>query len=253
MPSLTSALSPISVQLDDILLDPNNPRFAELGQQLDAVPESRFAETRVQQQTFDRMKTPRFDVVELRDTIKNLGFLPMDRLVIRKWRAGSTRATKYVVVEGNRRVAALKWLIELHESGKETFNEDQLRNFTSLEVLLLDDETAPQNAKWILPGLRHVSGIKEWGPFQKARAVYELRESGSAPQVAAQSLGLSTRQANQLWRSYLALEQMRAFAFWTTSDFQPSAKKYARGVGLWYLNGLGIAQLAIRLQVPANT
>ncbi len=31
-----------------------------------------------------------------------------------------------------------------------------------------------------------------------------------SPQEVAQSLGLATRSANQLWRSYLALEQMRA-------------------------------------------
>ncbi len=41
-----------------------------------------------------------------------------------------------------------------------------------------------------------------------------------------------------------------ALAFWTTSDFQPSAKKYAKAVGLWYLNGIGLAQLALRLGVP---
>jgi hypothetical protein len=46
-----------------------------------------------------------------------------------------------------------------------------------------------------------VSGIKEWGAYQKAKAVFELRESGMTPQAAAQSLGLSTRNANQLWRS----------------------------------------------------
>jgi hypothetical protein len=58
--------------------------------------------------------------------------------------------------------------------------------------------------------LRHVSGIKEWGAYQKAKAVYVLRESGEYPRIVAQSLGLSTQAANQLWRSYLALEQMHA-------------------------------------------
>jgi hypothetical protein len=43
-----------------------------------------------------------------------------------------------------------------------------------------------------------------------------------------------------------------SLAFWTTSDFQPSAKRYARAVGLWYLNGTGLAQLAIRLGVSAS-
>ena len=105
---------------------------------------------------------------------------------------------------------ALRWLLELHDSGKETFSGEQLENFTSLQVLLLDDQIAPDNAKWILPGLRHVSGIKEWGAYQKARAVHTLREGGMHPQQVAQSLGLATRTANQLWRSYLALEQMGA-------------------------------------------
>jgi Restriction endonuclease len=31
------------------------------------------------------------------------------------------------------------------------------------------------------------------------------------------------------------------FAFWTTSDFDPSAKRYARELGLWYMDGLTLA------------
>lgn len=209
MSALSNLLKPFVTDLENLLLDPNNPRFAELGQKLDSVPEARFAEPKVQQQTYERMKTPRFDVAELRDTIRNLGFLPMDRIVVRPWKGGDVKSPKYVVIEGNRRTAALKWLIELQDSGRETFTSDQVKNFTHLEVLLLDDEGAPENSRLILPGLRHVSGIKEWGPYQKARAVHALRESGMSSQEAAQSIGLSTRAANQLWRSYLALEQMR--------------------------------------------
>jgi hypothetical protein len=40
-------------------------------------------------------------------------------------------------------VRALKWLIELYESGRETFTENQLNNFKSLQTLLLDEELAP--------------------------------------------------------------------------------------------------------------
>jgi hypothetical protein len=210
MPSIPELLTEIEMELQQILLDPNNPRFSELGQHLDAVPEHRFAEPRVQTQAYDRMKSGRFDVAELRDTIKNLGFLPMDRIVVRRWLGqGDMEAPLYVVIEGNRRVTALKWLVELHETGRETFSEEQRQNFTRLKVLLLDHTRAPDRIRWILPGLRHVSGIKEWGPYQKARAVFELRDAGTSPQEAAQSLGLSTRAANQLWRSYLALNQMR--------------------------------------------
>jgi hypothetical protein len=207
MAGIPTLLTPVKVKLDDILLDPNNPRFAELGQPDDVVPENRFNEPKVQQVAYDRMRDSRFDVPELRDTIKNLGFLPMDRVVVRKWR-GPVEG-KYVVVEGNRRITALKWLVELNASGRETFSQEQIDNFTNLEALLLNDQTAPERIKWILPGLRHVSGIKEWGPYQKARAVFLLRESGLPAQEAAQSLGLSTKKANSLWRGYLALEQMK--------------------------------------------
>ena len=209
MEKIAEFLAAIKVNLDDLLLDPNNPRFAELGEDIDQVPEPRFAEQKVQKAAFDKMKA-RFNVIELRDTIKELGFLPMDRLVVRVWKGNNNEPKKYVVIEGNRRVSALKWLLEQHETGKETFTEKQIESFKNFEVLLLDDERAPATARWILPGLRHVSGIKEWGPYQKARMVYELRQTGKTPQEVAQSLGLSTRDANQLWRAYLALEQMKA-------------------------------------------
>lgn len=209
MKDLASSLSPINLTLENLLLDPNNPRFSELGEERTPVPEGRFADPKVQSATFEKMKEPMFDVAELRDTIKTIGFLPMDRIVVREWSAQSD-PQKYVVIEGNRRVAALKWLVELHEAGKETFSPSQLDNFTKLECLLLNERLAPEAAQLILPGLRHVSGIKEWGAYQKARAVYVLRKSGISPQEAAQSLGLSTRASNSAYRCFLALEQMKS-------------------------------------------
>ena len=41
-------------------------------------------------------------------------------------------------------------------------------------------------------------------------------------------------------------------AFWTTGDFSVSAKRYAQELGLWYLNGIGLAQLATRLGLSIN-
>jgi restriction endonuclease Mrr len=42
------------------------------------------------------------------------------------------------------------------------------------------------------------------------------------------------------------------FAFWTTSEFNSSALAYAKAVGLWHLNGLGLAQLALRNSVTLH-
>ncbi|MGC4014996.1 MAG: ParB/Srx family N-terminal domain-containing protein [Luteolibacter sp.] len=208
---LPTLLTPIRAELGDLLLDPNNPRFSELGEELHPVAEVRFADEKVQANAFEKMRNPSFDVAELRDTIKTLGFLPMDRIVVRKWKGSANDGkTKYVVIEGNRRVTALKWLLNLHDIGKETFDEKQIDNLIHIEALLLDDSVAPASATLILPGLRHVSGVKEWGPYQKAKAVHALRSSGMSPQETAQSLGLSTRAANGAYRCFLALEQMKS-------------------------------------------
>ncbi len=211
MSELFQVLTPIKVSLDDLLLDPNNPRFSEIGEEFITIPEARYSDEKVQQNTYEKMRNPLFDVSELKDTIKLLGFLPMDRLVVRQWKGNvKDGKLKYVIIEGNRRVTALKWLLSLHNIGKETFSDEQLANLTDIECLLLDENAAPNTAKLILPGLRHVSGIKEWGAYQKAKAVYELRKLGLSAQEVGQSLGLSTRAANQAYRCFLVLEQMKA-------------------------------------------
>ena len=101
MDNLPDLLTPISVNLEQLLLDPNNPQFSELGEVLNSIPEGRFADDKVQANTYERMRDPMFDVAELRDTIKAIGFLPMDRVVVREWKIASEATERYVVIEGN--------------------------------------------------------------------------------------------------------------------------------------------------------
>lgn len=39
------------------------------------------------------------------------------------------------------------------------------------------------------------------------------------------------------------------YAFWTSSEFERSARAYAREMGIWYLNGHALAQLAMRFGI----
>src|ERR1035438_7886348 len=107
MDSLSNFRSPINVKLDQLLLDPNNPRFAELDDAAEVI-ESRFNEPRIQSETMNKMKADKLKVSELRDTIKTIGFLPMDRIIVRKWKQSKKDEEKYVIIEGNRRITALK-------------------------------------------------------------------------------------------------------------------------------------------------
>ena len=65
-------------------------------------------------------------------------------------------------------------------------------------------------------------------------------------------VGAATRRTFQLKRSnpsQVGSLQPVVYAFWTTSDFHRNAKEFAREMGIWYLNGLALAQLASRLGI----
>ena len=197
-------LTPERVNLEKILLDPNNPRFADLELNSSRVSESRFAEEGIQDNTYRKMKQ-NFDIEVLTNTIKELGFLPIDKIILRAW----NNTDKYVVVEGNRRITALKSLLEQYKNGAIDLTPEQIDNYTNLEVLILqtDDENSLLNT--LIPGLRHVSGIKDWGAYQKAKLLHQLREvEGFSPQEAAEAIGLSIQKANNLYRSYKVFMQM---------------------------------------------
>ena len=63
---------------------------------------------------------------------------------------------------------------------------------------------------WILQGIRHIGGIKEWEPAQQAKLVAEQIDSNKLSLTeAGQKFGLSAQKVGKRYRSYKALEQMR--------------------------------------------
>ena len=202
---IAKQLESIDVDLNNILLDPNNPRFAEIDSTDVKISESRYDEERIKENTYRKMRQ-NFDIDVLANTIKELGFLPFDKIIVRKWNFADN---KYVVIEGNRRIAALKSILEQHANGTLNLTQEQIDNYTKLNVLLLKDCDETSLLNILIPGLRHVSGIKDWGPYQKAKLLCTLRdEENLAPQQAAESIQLSVQKANNLYRSYKAFIQM---------------------------------------------
>src|SRR5665213_2252643 len=107
-------LVPRTAQIDSLLLDANNYRFHDL-EGWNRVTDNRFHETRIQANAERLLRDNRsFDLVQLKDSISTNGFVPLEQIVVTSYPAD---ATKYVVVEGNRRVAAIKWLLEDNAAG----------------------------------------------------------------------------------------------------------------------------------------
>jgi len=117
--------------------------------------------------------------------------------VVRRWTHQREEPFKYVVLEGNRRVAALKWLLEQNVEGREQLNEAQIANFSSLDVLLLSEDADPNIGRWNHSRPQTRVRRERMGHLSQAFAVKTLRESGMYKKDAAQSIGLTTRAAKQ--------------------------------------------------------
>ena len=195
----------------DIYLDPNNPRFWTEKSVRD-IPDNRIPDSRIQDRTLDSIS--HHGISELRDSIVRNGFLPLDRIVVRPL---TDNPEKYVIVEGNRRFAALSVL--RHEIADGTVTEEGLdieyleklyENTNELEVLVYRGADA-HDISWLLQGIRHISGIRPWLPAQRARLVSkQIDDNGLTFRAAGQTFGLSAHAVGRLYRAYKALEQMRA-------------------------------------------
>lgn len=190
-----------NVSLENLLLDPNNFRFNEPGSKK-AVPESRFAEKSVQDAI--RVKIERDGVHELKNSIAENGFVPVERIVVRPW--GEDK-DKFVVVEGNRRTAALKLLLEDFRSGVE-IRPDLVEIFEAVPVLVVTNASSSDYMS--IMGIRHVGGPKAWGGYQSAELVATLldADANTTPVDVANRLGLTVREVNRRYRAYGALQQM---------------------------------------------
>lgn len=215
-------LSPAAVPIGNIFLDPNNPRFwSEQTRNAADVPDQKVPEETHQLRARNRISE--HGIEELKNSILRNGFLPLDRIVVREL-AGL--GDKYVVIEGNRRLAALLTLRDQISEGtivEAEISEDyleKLKNTTDvLEVLVYSGEQTKDIA-WMLQGIRHISGIRDWSPAQQGKLVAEqIDNKGLSFTQAGQCFGLSAQAVGRRYRSYKALEQMRR-----DDDFQSKAE-----------------------------
>lgn len=187
-----------------LLLDPNNYRFHDSTDFVRA-EESRFHEQGVQDRTSRRLRDD--GLVQLKNSIIKNGFLPVERLVVRPYPHHA--ADHYLVLEGNRRLAALRWIAEDQAAGV-SVSPSVLASLQQVPVVIVEDFADDPAFPEALMGIRHVSGIKEWGGYQRAKLVATLRDAHSLDSTeVAERLGLSTAEVNRRYKAFKALQQMQ--------------------------------------------
>jgi hypothetical protein len=131
--------------------DPANPRFGGQGQGK--------AQDEIEAMLLDEPHL----ASQLVDSLVENGFIDYEPLVVRK---KSSANDKYVVIEGNRRLAAIRYLRKhLNEYPKRKNDID------SVPVLIFGATKTEDEAKHVRAylGVRHLLGIREWPPLSKAQ------------------------------------------------------------------------------------
>ena len=152
----------VDADVGDLALDPENPRLPEDVAEVD-------------QDGLIEFVANTYDSVTIARSIALHGYFPSEPLIV------VSTDDEYTVVEGNRRLAALKLLHddELRER-LELTDEDEWEQLSEsvgspeeIPVIVVPDRrsVAP------IVGYRHISGIEPWDPWAKARFIASLVES----------------------------------------------------------------------------
>lgn len=225
-----------------LLLDPNNYRFHDIVGYKPVGKRDRYAESGVQDKALQLLQnTESFELGALKDSILTNGFVPLEQIVVEKFDEAE-REARYLVVEGNRRVAAVKTLLQDHVDGSADIPEeilDTLKQLPVIEIVGSDEER--HSYQQTLMAIRHIAGIREWGPYQQAKLVVELYEKGGHSfGGVAQQIGISAREVARRYRASKALQQMeeddefgefatpRLYSFFHEAVSQPKVREWLR-------------------------
>ena len=184
-----------TVSLSSLYLDPNNFRFADHADYRPVADEDVFgADVQRLAQTFVAGKSQEH-IRDLIDSIKENGWLDIDPILVDRRESG-----KYLVVEGNRRVATLKYLQRQYQDGGTYLGKLDVNRFSNVPVVLFG--AADERQHMVMMGLHHISGKRRWPAINRALAMKRLQKQfdGDADAVC-RALGVTKQDFNRSVRT----------------------------------------------------
>ena len=179
---MTNLRSIENLDVDDLLFDPKNPRFPS---RVNGEDETAVLEWMLDDAT----------IVELMMSIGEKDYFPGEPLLVVPTNPPSD---KYIVIEGNRRLTAVKLLRDpekapIRKSSVKEASEQAIYHPTKLPVVEFPER---KDIIYYL-GYRHFTGIKTWGSLAKAKYLKQLRatipgESSEQYRALAKAIGSRT-------------------------------------------------------------
>ena len=196
------------ISVEQLLLDQENPRLAwrtEGNSQEDLV----------------RILWTEMAVDEVVLSIAENGFFRSEPLFVISAEQESSGKPRYIVIEGNRRLAAVMLLRndQLRKKIKATnmpeIGEADRAKLDTLPAIVYPD----RESLWTSIGFRHINGIKEWDSFSKAKYIADVHEKYNVDLIAiAQKIGDRHATVKRLYRGYKLLEQAELQAGFDKED-----------------------------------
>jgi hypothetical protein len=188
-----------TASFDKLFLDPTNPRLGR----------AHASRKTPQAKVLDLMQNFTLDELAV-SFIESRSFWPQEALIVVEEKLYGK--TCFVVVEGNRRLAALK-LLESAIQGEpcsprwEEFADlaDFPSDFFKTIPYILADSRDDVIA---FLGFRHVTGIKQWNPSEKAEYIAKLIEGGMSYVEVMRTIGSKTDPVRRNYISYKILLQL---------------------------------------------
>jgi len=195
------------IEISQLRLDYKNPRLSEFGLK----PND--SEERAYTILWDEMA-----VDELMYSIVSNGYWEYEPVI------AIQNNEDYIVIEGNRRLAAVKLLhnpslidrkIPSHILEKVT--PGLLAETNSIPVIVVKE----RKDVWKYIGFKHVNGPAKWGSYAKARYIAEIHNNYNIPlDVIAYQIGDTNKTAQKLYQGLMILDQANKSGVYTFEDIQ---------------------------------
>ena len=186
----------------EFLLDPQNPRLPPV-------------ERGKSQERLVEIMLERFEIAEIAESICSAGFLPLDPFI------GYEQDDSTYILEGNRRLAAIKLLLNPDLAPVEfrktwtafssRLSSGSRKAMEQISVLVYTDRRNADLLSYI--GYRHVNGVMSWEAEEKAAFIAQLIEDKNIEwtysEVAAK-LGSKPTYVEKLYVAHRLIEQAKA-------------------------------------------
>ncbi len=208
------------IEPDLLLLDPHNLRLLERAEPAFwNAPAKLVGQTALQSKILEVLASDEgFDVRSLATSILNNGFLRHELMIVAPY-----DASKFIVLEGNRRLAAVRTIFKENGPDLTGLPSNVRDTLKTLPCFVLSGDpidgdeqklTAFRRAAEIYIGMRHLMGAKSWEPASRYefQANLILNEHWTPAQVAERfgrdkSVVLRDLKAQRLYRNFRAYEK----------------------------------------------